>query len=95
MMPEDSEVSSLENEDVQASRPLPKQVEVLGGDFSFRWRPGGDQGGRVGTRAGAEEMTRGDLVVLLRCLSGAQTNDNGWPTLKGKCVEYPKFKKDG
>jgi hypothetical protein len=39
-------------------------------------------------------MEEGDLAVLLRCLGGAQANDNGWPDFKGKCVKYPKSKKE-
>jgi hypothetical protein len=56
---------------------------------------------RTGTRAGPEERGRGgqpaadsELAVLLRCLGGAQANNNGWPTFKEKYVEYPKFKKE-
>jgi hypothetical protein len=30
--------------------------------------------------------------VLLRSLGRAQANDSGWPTVKGKYLEYPKFK---
>jgi hypothetical protein len=34
------------------------------------------------------------MADLIRCLSGAQTNNNGWPTFKGKYVEYPRFRKE-
>jgi hypothetical protein len=34
------------------------------------------------------------MANLIRCLSGAQANDNGWPVFKGKYVEYPRFRKE-
>ncbi len=34
------------------------------------------------------------MVDLICCLSGAQASDNDWPTLKGKYVEYPRFRKE-
>jgi hypothetical protein len=43
-----------------------------------------------------EDMARveGNLAPLLWSLSGAQANDSGWPTFKGKYMEYPKFEKE-
>jgi hypothetical protein len=34
-----------------------------------------------------------EIADLIRCLSGAQANDSGWPIFKGKYVEYPKFRR--
>jgi hypothetical protein len=34
------------------------------------------------------------VADLIRCLSGAQANDSGWPLFTGKYVEYPQFRKE-
>jgi hypothetical protein len=43
---------------------------------------------------GGSSAADGYLATLLHCLGEAQANDSGWPSFKGKCVEYPKFKKE-
>jgi hypothetical protein len=45
MVPEGSEVSSLEDTATGAHKPPPKPVGALEVFFSFRWGPGGDHGG--------------------------------------------------
>jgi hypothetical protein len=35
-----------------------------------------------------------EMTNLIRCLSGAQANDSGWPVFKGKYKEYPRFRKE-
>ncbi len=35
-----------------------------------------------------------EMADLIRCLSGAQANDSGWPVFKGKYVEYLQFRKE-
>ncbi len=35
-----------------------------------------------------------EMADLIRCLSGAQANDSGWPVFTGKYVEYPQFRKE-
>ncbi len=94
-------MSRLANEDAWPKGPPPQQSRAMGGDLSFRWRSGGDHGGQGGTKAGPEEKGRGglpaadnDLAMLQRSLGGAKGNESGWPTFKGRCVGYPKFKKE-
>ncbi len=36
----------------------------------------------------------GELLTLMRGMMNAQANDSGWPTLSGKYVEYPRFRKE-
>ncbi len=35
-----------------------------------------------------------EVADLIRCLSGAQANDSGWPVFTGKYVEYPRLRKE-
>jgi hypothetical protein len=78
-----SETGSV-GEPICDGRPIPERV--VGGQMpsssftSSRWRlqAAGKQGG--------------DMADLIRCLSGAQANNNGWAMFKG--VEYPRFRKE-
>jgi hypothetical protein len=45
-------------------------------------------------RSQASSEQGSEMADLIRYLSGAQANDSGWPTFKGKYVEYPRFKKE-
>ncbi len=69
LLPEGSEVNSLEIEDVQPRRPTPKKAGAAGRD-SFLWRAGGDHGGWGGERQGSLPTADSDLAMLLHSLGG-------------------------
>jgi hypothetical protein len=60
---------------------VPRGREALTLAACTRWRPPATMG------------PGNEMADLIRCLSGAQANDSGWPVFKGKYVEYPRFRK--
>ncbi len=50
------------------------------------------------TYAGQGQSEQGSreckLATVIRCLSRGKANDSGWPTFKGKYVEYTRFRKE-
>jgi hypothetical protein len=73
--------------------PLPRVVPVTGGPLAGQGiQPVAPFA--AGLSAGAVAGPNSEVADLIRCLTGAQANDSGWPVFNGRYVEYPRFKKE-
>jgi hypothetical protein len=73
--------------------PPPREVPVTGGLLagqSVQAVAPLATGPSAGTAAGPGR----EVADLIRCLTGAQANDIGWPVFNGRYVEYPRFRKE-
>ncbi len=81
------------SETSSVNMPLPPRGLTVGGETGGRNAQGSaPPPGRplMGPLTGPA----GEVADLVRCLAGAQANDNGWPVFNGRYVEYPRFRKE-